>query len=95
VSITWKFNGEQVAGPEAIPNRPAGLLSVRSSYKKPIELQSMGFLAHPDDVAEHRKRFPDIDLVMREGSAIPVVRSLGQKRSYFKRAGWVDTKSFT
>jgi putative FmdB family regulatory protein len=68
--------------------------SVRGQYKKPLELQSMGFLAHPDDVAEHRKRHPNVELVMHEGSAIPVVRSLGEKRAYLKAAGWADTRSF-
>lgn len=68
--------------------------AVRANYKKPIELQSMGFLAVAEDVAEHRKRFPDVDLVMREGSAIPVLRSLGQKRRYFKEAGLADVRSF-
>jgi hypothetical protein len=75
-------------------NRRFGTQAVRASYKKPIRLESMGFLAVPEDVAEHRRRFPDIDLVMEDGSAIPVMRSLGQKRSYFKRAGLVDTRSF-
>ena len=68
--------------------------AVRGNYKKPVELQSMGFLAVDEDVAEHRKRFPNVDLVEREGSMIPVVRSLGQKRAYLKAAGWADTKSY-
>lgn len=68
--------------------------AVRGNYKKPIELQSMGFIADPLDVAEHRKRFPDVDLQIREGSAIPVVKSLGEKRAYLKAAGWADVKSF-
>lgn len=72
-----------------------GSQQVRGAYKKPIELQSMGFLADPEDVAEHRRRCPDVDLVMREGSAIPVMRSLGQKREYLKKMGWVDSRSFT
>lgn len=68
--------------------------AVRGNYTKPIELQSMGFLSVPEDVAEHRKRFPEIDLIEREGSMIPVVRSLGQKRAYLKAAGWADVKSY-
>ncbi len=69
--------------------------SVRGDYKKPSELQSMGFIATPEDVAEHRRRFPDVELVLREGSAIPVMRSLDQKRKYLKASDWVDTESFT
>jgi putative FmdB family regulatory protein len=71
-----------------------GQQSVRGSYKKPIRLESMGFLAAPEDVAEHRKRFPDVELAFEDGSAIPILRSLGQKRKYFKAAGLVDTRSF-
>jgi len=69
--------------------------SVRGNYKHPVELQSMGFLADPEDVAEHRRRFPDVDLTFDNGSAIPVMRSLSQKRRYLKASGWADTKSFT
>ena len=68
---------------------------VRGNYKKPIELQSMGFIAAPEDVAEHRRRFPGVELRFDNGSAIPVVKSLAQKRQYLKASGWVDTKSFT
>ena len=71
-----------------------GSKMVRGSYKKPIRLESMGFLADPLDVAEHRKRFPDVDLVIEDGSAIPIMRSLGQKRKYFKAAGLADMRSF-
>jgi hypothetical protein len=55
----------------------------------------MGFLADPKDVAEHRRRFPDVELKFDNGSAIPVVRSLGQKRAYLKANGWADTRSFS
>jgi hypothetical protein len=68
--------------------------AVRANYKKPIRLESMGFLADPEDVAEHRKRFPDVDLEMHEGSAVPVLKSLGQKRAYFKAAGLADMRSY-
>lgn len=70
-------------------------VAVRGDYKKPCELQSMGFIAVPEDVAEHRRRFPDVDLRFDNGSAIPVVRSLCQKRKYLKQMNWVDVKSFT
>ena len=69
--------------------------SVRGTYKRPLELQSMGFVADPADVAEHRSRFPNTELVMREGSAIPVMRSLGEKRAYMKAAGWADTRDYS
>ena len=69
--------------------------AIRGNYKKPILLQSMGFLADVADVVEHRQRFPDIELSFQDGSAIPVVKSLGQKRSYLKAMGWIDKNSFT
>jgi hypothetical protein len=92
----WKRNGQTVPGPEAIPNaQDAGIgVATRGNYAKPILLQSMGFLAMPEDVAEHRRRFPDVELQMHQGSAIPVLRSLGQKRKYFKEAGLADIRSF-
>jgi putative FmdB family regulatory protein len=68
--------------------------SVRGNYARPIRLESMGFIADPEDVAEHRRRFPDVDLVFEDGSAIPIIRSLGQKKAYFKAAGLADMKSF-
>jgi len=68
---------------------------VRGAYKRPIRLESMGFLATPEDVADHRRRFPDVELKMEDGSAIPVIRSLKQKRDYFKEQGLVDMRSFT
>lgn len=70
-------------------------VAVRGNYKKPVRLESMGFLADPEDVAEHRRRFPNVELHMENGSAVPVVKSLGEKRAYLKASGWVDTKSFT
>jgi len=94
MGIVWKQNGKTVSGPEAIPNVEGQGAAVRSSYRKPLELQSMGFLAHPEDVAEYRKRFPSVELVMRQGSAVPVMHSLGEKRAYLKAAGWADTRSF-
>jgi hypothetical protein len=70
------------------------VVEVRGNYKKPIRMESMGFVADPEDVAEHRRRFPDVDLEIHQGSAIPVIRSLGQKRAYLKAIGWVDSRSF-
>ena len=96
MAFVWKRNDRVVRGPEDIPSRSSGVesIAVRGNYKKPIELLSMGFIAHPEDVAEHRKRFPAVDLRMHEGSAIPVVKSLSQKRAYLSAAGWADTKSY-
>ena len=68
--------------------------AVRGNYKKPIVSDAMGFLAHPDDVAEHRKRFPDVDLDFDNGCARPIFRSLGQKRKYLKAMNWADVKDF-
>lgn len=96
MGIVWKRNGVIVEGPEAIPDRPGGGegFAVRGNYNRPLELQSMGFVADPSDVAEHRRRFPGVELKMLDGSAVPVVRSLGQKRAYLKAANWIDSKSF-
>jgi putative FmdB family regulatory protein len=69
-------------------------VATRGNYNKPVELQSMGFIADAADVAEHRKRFPDVELAFREGSAVPVVKSLSQKRAYMKAAGWADVKDY-
>ena len=69
--------------------------AIRTNYKRPIRMQSMGFLADPADVTEHRRRFPGVDLSFEQGSAIPVMRSLNQKRKYMKAMGWVDRNSFT
>lgn len=95
MAVIWKHNGVEVESPDAIPTRGNAFeVNVRGDYKVPIELQSMGFLAHPDDVAEHRRRFPNVELRMREGSAIPVVRNLAQKRKFLAVSGWADTKSY-
>lgn len=71
-------------------NAPA----VRGNYKKPIISDAMGFIAAPEDVSEHRRRFPDIDLDFDNGSARPIFRSLTQRRGYQKAVNWVDTKDF-
>lgn len=98
MAIIWKRNGVEVKGPEAIPDRSDGAagvgVAVRGNYNKPVELLSMGFIADPSDVAEHRRRFPHVELRMMEGSAIPVVRSRGEKKAYLKAAGWVDSRSY-
>ena len=68
--------------------------AVRGDYNKPIVSDSMAFDAI--DLAEHRKRFPDIEVVVDHArSARPVFRSLGQKRAYLKARKWVDANSFT
>jgi hypothetical protein len=95
MAIVWKRNGKTVDGPEAIPNaETTGAVCVRGDYKKPIISDAMGFVADPGDVAEHRKRFPDIELHMSEGCARPMFRNLGQKRRYLKAMGWIDRRSF-
>ncbi len=67
--------------------------SVRGDYEEPIVMGSMAFDAK--DVAEHRRRFPGVDLVIdHERSARPVMKSLSQKRAYMKARGWVDRNAF-
>lgn len=69
--------------------------AARGDYKHPIISDSMGFVADPVDMAEHRRRFPNIDLDVDNGCARPVLRSLGQKRQYLKAMGWIDKNSFS
>jgi hypothetical protein len=97
MAIIWRRNGVEVSGPEAIPDKPGGGegVSVRGNYAHPIELQSMGFLGVPEDVAEHRRRFPNVELREMQGSMVPVVKSLGEKRAYLKAAGWADMRDFS
>ena len=66
--------------------------SVRGDYNEPIISDSMAFDAV--DLAEHRKRFPDIEVQVDGRSARPVFRSLNQKRKYLIERGWVDRNSF-
>jgi len=96
MAVIWKHNGVVVSGSDAIPKRHGWRegVAVRASYKKPIALQSMGFLADPADVAEHRRQHPGVELRMMEGSAVPVVHSLGEKRAYLRDSGWIDKNSY-
>lgn len=71
---------------EAMPN-------VRGDYKKPIALDSMAI--RPEEVAEHRRLFPDVAIAATGPMAgVPVVRSLNQKRKYAAAMGWIDRNSF-
>ena len=73
---------------------PDELGAVRGDYNDPIISDSMAFDAC--DLAEHRKRFPGIDVVVdHDRAARPVFRSLTQKRKYLKARGWIDTNSYT
>ena len=68
--------------------------AVRSDYNTPIVSDSMAFDAI--DLAEHRKRFPDIEVVVDHArSARPVLKSLSQKRKYLKARKRIDVNSFT
>ena len=68
--------------------------AVRGDYNEPIVSDSMAFDAV--DLVEHRKRFPDIDVVVDHArSARPVFKNLTQKRQYLKARGWIDCNSFT
>ena len=83
-----------ICGKPMVHDLVAQQAAVRGNYKKPIVSDALGFVADPETVAEHRQKFPEIDLDMSEGSARPVFRSLGQKRKYLKAVGWADTKSY-
>lgn len=79
-------------GQEMVRNYKAEQIGGRGMYAEPIVSESMAFDAI--DLAEHRKRFPDIDVVVEGRIARPILRSLSQKRQYLKRRGWIDTNSF-
>lgn len=66
--------------------------SVRGDYNDPIISDSMAFDAA--DIDEHRRRFPDVDIIVEGRSARPVLRNLNQKRRYLKGRKWVDCNSF-
>lgn len=80
---TWMRRNYQA---EAMPN-------VRGDFKKPIPLESMAI--RPEEVDEHRRRFPGIDIAKTgEMAGVPMVKSLAQKRAYAKAMGWCDRNSF-
>ena len=67
--------------------------AVRGDYNEPIVSDSMAFDAI--DLAEHRKRFPDIEVVVDHArSARPMFKNLTQKRRYLKARGWIDCNSY-
>ena len=66
--------------------------NVRGDYDKPIVSDSMAF--DSIDLAEHRKRFPDVDVKVDGRSAYPILRSLRQKRRYLKGRNCIDRNSF-
>ena len=68
--------------------------AVRGDYDEPIVSISLAF--NTQDLDEHRKRYPNIDLeVDTTGrTAYPIFRSMNQKRQYLKRRGWVDANSY-
>ena len=68
--------------------------NVRANYARPVHLDSMGFSANPEDVAEHREKFPGVDLAFKDGFAVPVMQNLNQKRRYLRENNWADTKDF-
>ena len=62
--------------------------SVRGDYDEPIVSDSMAF--DSIDLAEHRRRFPNVDVHLEGRIAQPILRSLSQKKAYLKGRGWVD-----
>ena len=80
-------------GKRMVRNFSAELNSIRGDYNEPIVSDSMAFDAI--DLVEHRKRFPNIEVVVDHArSARPVFRSLSQKRGYLKARRFVDCRSF-
>ena len=70
-------------------SRPA---SVRGDYREPVVAQSMAF--DTADLAEHRKRFPGVEVQIDGRSAIPVLTSHSQRKAYMKQRGWRDNNGF-
>lgn len=70
----------------------AGQINVRGDYKKPILAQSMSF--DTVDLAEHRKRYPDVEVQTDGRIATPVLKSLSQKRRYLLQRGWRDNNGY-
>ena len=68
--------------------------AVRGNFKQPIVSDSMAF--NTQDIVEHRRRFPNIDLKVDKAgqTAYPIFHSRGQKKSYMKGRGWHDNNSF-
>lgn len=66
--------------------------AVRGDFDEPIVSESLAFDSR--DVAEHRKRFPGVDLVVEGDTARPILRSQTQRRKYIKGRGWIDVNSF-
>ena len=81
-------------GIQMVRDYPAESGAVRGDYAEPIVSSSMAF--NTQDLIEHRKRFPDIDLKIDKSghAAYPVFKSLSQKRKYLKKRGWVDANSY-
>ena len=80
---------------EPMPQRFSNI-SVRGNYtgKRP-HLESMGMTAPTAaEIAEHHRRWPDVDLVMKEGTAVPVPQSLSAKRRFLRENDMVDMKDF-
>ncbi len=57
-------------------------------YAKPHVSDSLAM--HPEQVPEHRKKFPDIE-VLPDGR--PVLRDTSQHNKYLKRIGWYKAPS--
>jgi hypothetical protein len=67
--------------------------SVRGDYSQPILMQSIAI--HPDQVAEHRKLFPKIELKKTPGGFFaPVAHSLPEKRRILKDRGFIDRNAY-
>ena len=51
---------------------------------------------HPDQVAEHKKLFPKIEVEKTPGGFYaPVARSLAEKRGILKIRGWIDKQAYS
>ena len=56
-------------------------------------MQSMAM--HPDQVAEHRRLYPGIELRQTPGGFVaPIAHSLVEKRKILKQRGWIDKNAY-
>ena len=64
--------------------------NVRGDYNHPITSVSMAF--NSQDVAEHRRRHPGVDLHVDKagGTAYPILRGRSQKLQYLRARGWQE-----
>ncbi|MBE3119231.1 MAG: hypothetical protein IMZ50_10820 [Candidatus Atribacteria bacterium] len=80
----FRINGVLQAGQGEEPTDEAP--AVHGEYKVPIHMESMAI--PPDEVAEHRRRYPWIDIT---NDGTPIATNRAQKLRYLKSQGYVES----